>query len=82
MRFISTIYFAKTVFSVFLFIWLIILVLITLNSVLSCVDKNGCLRRYCYFDKFNEEYTNVLKSYQIKCRNDGNLLAFRYDYIK
>jgi hypothetical protein len=80
MRFISTIHFAKTVFSVFLVIWLIILVMITLNSVLSCVDKNGCLRYHCVYSKFNNEYQNVLLNYQIKCKNDGNLLAFRNNY--
>ena len=80
MRFISTIYFAKTVFSVFLFIWLIILVLITLNSVLSCVDKNGCLKINCRYKHFNDEYKKVISSYQIKCKNDGYLLAFRDDF--
>ena len=80
MRFISTIHFAKTVFSVFLVIWLIILVMITLNSVLSCVDKNGCLRDNCIYDRFNEEYKKVLLNYRIKCKNDGNLLALKKKY--
>jgi len=71
MKFTSTIYFAKTAFSFFLIIWMIILVLITLNSVLSCVDKNGCLRYNCYLRKFNDKYHDLVLNYQIKCAKDG-----------
>lgn len=71
MKFTSTIYFAKTAFSFFLVIWMVILVLITLNSVLSCVDKNGCLRDNCNFKKFNNKYYQLVMNYQIKCYKEG-----------
>jgi len=71
MKFTSTIYFAKTAFSVFLVIWMVILVLVTLNSVLSCVDKNGCLRDNCRYSKFNNKYKQLVLDYQIKCHREG-----------
>ena len=47
MKFYSKIFKTKTIVSVFIIIWIIILILITINHSLSCVDTKGCLKKYC-----------------------------------
>jgi hypothetical protein len=71
MKFTSTIFFAKMIFTIFLVIWVIILVFITLNSVLSVVDKNGCPRDNINYNNLNSEYSNLLSPYIKKCEEEG-----------
>ena len=47
MKFYSKIFKAKVITSIFIVIWLIILVFITINHTLSCVKTNGCLKKSC-----------------------------------
>ena len=47
MKFYSKIFKAKTIVSVFIIIWIIILVLITINHSLSCVDIKGHFKNSC-----------------------------------
>jgi hypothetical protein len=71
MKFTSTIFFAKMVFTLFLVIWIIVLVFITLNSVLSVVDKNGCPRDNMNYEKLNSHYSKVMAPFIKKCQEDG-----------
>ncbi len=51
MKFFSKIFKAKVIASVFIIIWLIILLLITINHSLSCVNPDGNLKNSCNPDK-------------------------------
>ena len=51
MRFYTKIFKAKVISSVFIIAWLLILLLITINHTLSCVDTYGCLKNACAGDK-------------------------------
>ena len=71
MKFYSKIFKAKTIVSVFIIIWVIILILITINHTLSCVDAKGYLKSSCQKCE-NKKYTPDLRSnYKdlIKLRN-------------
>ncbi len=57
MKFYSKIFKAKTVVSVFIIIWVIILILITINHGLSCVNSSGCLKDWC-----NNKNDNIIRS--------------------
>ena len=57
MKFYSKIFKAKTVVSVFIIIWVIILILITINHGLSCVNSSGCLKHWC-----NNKNDNIIRS--------------------
>ena len=60
MKFYSKIFKAKTIVSVFIILWIIILILITINHSLSCVNINtGCLKDSCKGKNHNK---NVLRS--------------------
>ena len=47
MKFFSKIFKAKVIASVFIIVWVIILLLITINHSLSCVKPNGSLKKSC-----------------------------------
>ena len=61
MKFYSKIFKAKTVVSIFITIWIIILILITINHGLSCVNSSGCLKKWC---RANETETgdNIIRN--------------------
>ena len=61
MKFYSRIFKAKTVVSIFITIWIIILILITINHGLSCVNSSGCLKKWC---KANDTVSgdNIIRS--------------------
>ena len=60
MKFYSKIFKAKTIVSVFIVVWIIILILITINHSLSCVNNKGCLKESC---KKNTTTSIVRSSY-------------------
>ena len=47
MRFYTKLFKVQLVTSIFLFAWILILLLITINHTLSCVDRNGKLKEWC-----------------------------------
>jgi len=47
---------AKIFIGAFLIIWLLILLIITTNHALSCVDNNGCLRSQCEYKELKPAY--------------------------
>ena len=61
MKFTATITWSKLIFGFGITIWILILLLITVNHTLSCVDKNGCPRSYCNKDKFKPPYKMLIK---------------------
>ena len=61
MKFYSKIFKAKTVVSIFITIWIIILILITINHGLSCVNSSGCLKKWCMANE-NESGDNIIRS--------------------
>ena len=58
MKFYSKIFKAKTIVSVFIILWIIILILITINHTLSCVNIKGCLKESCKGKKKNNNNNN------------------------
>ena len=69
MKFNSTKTFLHIVFSILFFIWIIILILITINHSYSCVDRNGCIRSYCQYKRLYNEYQNLIDS--SNCKRKG-----------
>ncbi len=76
MKFYSKIFKAKTVVSVFIIIWVIILILITINHTLSCVDTKGYLKTSCqkcenkkYTPDLRSTYSNLVKIRDMKCKD-------------
>ena len=63
MKFFTKIFKAKVITSIFIVIWLLILLLITINNTLSCVDTNGTLKSYCEKGKneIRSTYKRILK---------------------
>ena len=61
MKFYSKIFKAKTVVSIFITIWIIILILITINHGLSCVNSSGCLKKWCRANEI-ETGDNIIRS--------------------
>ena len=47
MKFFSKIFKAKVIASIFIIVWVIILLLITINHSLSCVKPDGALKKSC-----------------------------------
>ncbi len=45
MKFFSKIFKAKVIASIFIIVWIIILILITINHSLSFVNPDGCLKK-------------------------------------
>ena len=76
MKFYSKIFKAKTIVSVFIIIWIIILILITINHTLSCVDLDGCLKKSCQKRKDNEYISYIRSSYSVllekSCKKENN----------
>ena len=68
MKFFSKIFKAKVIASIFIVIWLLILLLITINNTLSCVDTNGILKSHCEknFDEMRSAYKRIVKKYELK----------------
>ena len=58
MNFYSRIFKVKVISSVFLIIWILILLLITINNTLSCIDMDGCLKSSCHFTEIKENDNN------------------------
>ena len=59
MRFYTKICKAKFVISLIVVIWIFILTLITINHTLSCVDKEGDLKKSCQFYNENGTWSKV-----------------------
>ena len=36
------------------------LLIMTLETSLTCIDDKGCLLEHCIFDKFNDEYKTII----------------------
>ncbi len=66
MKFFSKIFKAKVITSIFIVIWLLILLLITINNTLSCVDTNGKLKSHCekVKDEMRSAYRRIVKKYE------------------
>ena len=61
MRFFSKMFKAKVIASIFIIIWIIILLLITINHSLSCVKPDGTVKEICQKDKFRYSYRRLIK---------------------
>ena len=63
MKFYSKIFKAKVITSIFIVIWLLILLLITINNTLSCVDTNGKLKSHCddAYDEMRNSYKRIVE---------------------
>ncbi len=46
----------KTILNLFFIIVIAAIIFMSINSTLSCVDKNGCLRSWCKYDWLNLDY--------------------------
>ena len=59
---------------------LFILTSIVINTLLACVDQNGCIRSWCVDSQLKEPYLIALKDYsRVTCRSgvlSDNLLNY------
>ena len=46
----------KAILNLFFIIVIAAIIFMSINSTLSCVDKNGCLRSWCKYDWLNLDY--------------------------
>ena len=85
MKFYSKIFKAKVIASIFIIVWIIILILITINHSLSYVNPDGCLKET--FKKVQREIkkTNLhlikidLNKYENKLRFYADPASVNYD---
>ena len=62
MRFHTKLFKSKVITSVFVIVWLLILLLITINHTLSCVDTNKKIKKSC-LGKNDKNY--LISAYKI-----------------
>lgn len=71
MKLKSNVGFAQLIVGILIFFIVFIVLIIAVNSSLSCVNEQGCLRSWCRFDWLKQEYKvlvtkqNKLCPYQI-----------------
>ncbi len=47
--------------------WLLILLIITMNHSLSCINDQGCLRSSCKYSWLRPEYKDIVSSNSANC---------------
>jgi hypothetical protein len=57
----------QTLIGIFLGVVTISIMLIAINSTISCVDKNGCLRSWCDYEWLRVEHQLALKKLNKIC---------------
>lgn len=55
------------------------LLVIAINSSLSCVDKNGCLRSWCNIDWFRFEYQLAISNQKDNCPFQANFPTVEFN---
>ncbi len=56
----SNIYAIRVILIILLGLICFAIIFMSINSSLSCVDKNGCLKSWCNYDWFKPEYLNLI----------------------
>lgn len=51
---------SKMLFGIGMIIWILALLLLTVNHQFSCVDSRGCLRSYCNRQSLKEPYKQLV----------------------
>lgn len=60
MKFTSRTFLSKFFFALFLTLWCITLILLTVNHTFSVVDKKGCRRNVINYMKLKRQYKNLI----------------------
>lgn len=74
----------RILFTIIISIIVCSLLLIAINSSLSCIDSNGCLRKICKYEWFTNEYKAVISKYSVNCpyRSDIGYMGITSNSIK
>ena len=57
----------KWMVGIFMGIYITIVVGFLLQSSISCVNKNGCLRSWCLRSWFDTEFQSIIDQYSSQC---------------
>jgi hypothetical protein len=68
MKILSDLFLVKFIISFVLIVWVAILIIIGVNTTLSCVDKNNCLRPHCKYTWLKSSYQKIVLENLGSCR--------------